>query len=266
MRPLDTAEIERDLLKRSPLLLLNTTEVAIRFVIQLVVANQFPVLLPAELWLDILDHYHKSSPPKYEAVRPTALTVSSTGRLLYCRTIKLNLGDLVSEHKILAQLSFDSFHPEDLTSSNRSGTQDTNPVYAIEFPRTATTTSVSSSSAALRVPDCLFVCVTVPDVIARLDGGRCWVCNGWRDICAGCAGVLALDFNACMGRGADLACPRCMGLEFMRVDKAFLQKYYCDQATAEEEEARTARLSARLAELGYDQKRASKDGPDGGCE
>lgn len=260
MRPLDPTEIEQDLLKRCSILLLNTTELAIRFVIQLVVANQFPVLLPAELWLDILDHYHKSSPPTYEAVRPTALTVSSTGRVLYCRTIK------PSEHIYLSQLSFDSRHPEDLTSSNRSGTQDADAVYAIDFPRTATTTSVSSTSAALRVPDCLFVGVTVPDVIARLDGGRCWFCNGWRDICAGCAGVRALHFNACMGRGADLACPRCMGLEFMRVDRAFLQKYYCDQATAEEEEARTARLSARLAELGYDQKKPSKDGFDGGCE
>ncbi|CAL8579638.1 hypothetical protein XPA_005373 [Xanthoria parietina] len=266
MRPLDAAEIEQDLLKRSPLLLLNTTEVAIRFVIQLVVANKFPVLLPAELWLDILDHYHQSSPPEYKAVRPTAIAVSSTGRLLHCRAIKLNSGDRGSGHAVLAQLSFDTRHPEDLTSSNRSGTQDADPVYAIEFPRTATTTSVSSTSAALCVPDCLFVSVTVPDVIARLDGGRCWFCNGWRDICADCADVRAPRLSACMGRGADLACPRCMGLEFMRVDRAFLKKYYCNQATAEEEEARTARLSARLAELGYDQKRASKGGPDGGCE
>ncbi|KAI4249447.1 MAG: hypothetical protein L6R42_008985 [Xanthoria sp. 1 TBL-2021] len=187
MRPLDAAEIQQDLLMRNTILLLDTTKVALRFVIQLVLADKFPVLLPTELWLDIIEH---------------------------------------------------------------------NPA----------TTGVSSTSTALHVPECLFIDTTVPDVIARLEGGRCWVCEGERDICPGCTRGVANEFDAFMGCGVDLACPLCMGLDFMQEDKAFLQKYYRDEPPAKEEEARKARVSARLAELGYDQKGASGDDSDGGLE
>ncbi|KAI4283571.1 MAG: hypothetical protein L6R38_002055 [Xanthoria sp. 2 TBL-2021] len=267
MRPLDAAEIQQDFLTREPILLLDTTKVAIRFVIQLVLADKFPVLLPTELWLDIIEQYHKASAPKYEAVRPTSITASPTGQVLHCRLVKLNLGDFESEYAVLtAEQLLESTHAYDEITTNFYAAEDTDTVYAIEYPRNAATTGVSSTITALRVPACLFIDITVPDVIARLDDGRCWVCEGEREICPGCTRGVANEFDAFMGCGVDLACPLCMGLDFMQEDKAFLQKYYRDGTPAKEEEARKARVSARLAELGYDQKRASDDDSDRGLE
>lgn len=252
---------------RNTILLLDTTKVALRFVIQLVLADKFPVLLPTELWLDIIEQYHKASPPKYEAVRPTSIAASPTGQILHCRMVKLNLGHFESEHAVLAAEQFLACsNAHDEITTNSFAAEDSYQVYAIKYPSNPATTGVSSTSTALHVPECLFIDTTVPDVIARLEGGRCWVCEGERDICPGCTRGVANEFDAFMGCGVDLACPLCMGLDFMQEDKAFLQKYYRDGPPAKEEEARKAQISARLAELGYDQKRASDDDSDEGLE
>lgn len=54
-----------------------------------------------------------------------------------------------------------------------------------------------------------------------------------------------------MGCGVDLACPLCLGLEFMRRDKELLEAYYWDGLPEEEEVARDLRFEERLGELGY---------------
>ena len=70
-------------------------------------------------------------------------------------------------------------------------------------------------------------------------------------ICPGCTGGVAQKFDAFMGCGVDLACPLCLGLDFMRRDKELLQEYYWDGLPEEEEEARRVRFEERLGELGY---------------
>ena len=54
-----------------------------------------------------------------------------------------------------------------------------------------------------------------------------------------------------MGCGVDLACPLCLGLDFMQKDKFLLKTYYYDPMPEEEESARSRQLEQRLSELGY---------------
>ena len=102
-------------------------------------------------------------------------------------------------------------------------------------------------------PHCVFDQVTVPDVSAHLQDEVCGVCNGenGHTICPGCSRRIAQKFDAFMGCGVDLACPLCLGLDFMRRDKELLRAYYWDGLPEEEEKARSLRFRKRLEELGY---------------
>ncbi|KZT57209.1 hypothetical protein CALCODRAFT_496328 [Calocera cornea HHB12733] len=98
----------------------------------------------------------------------------------------------------------------------------------------------------------LYCNITPPDVIARLEGGHCWFCHGSRNICAGCTGGVAQDFDVFMSCGTDLACPNCMGIDTALEDKEWQKRYLMgDGFTAEEIRDRTKHLNRRLAELGY---------------
>ena len=48
MRPLEIADIQQDLLSRGPILLLDTSVISIRYVIQLVLADKFAMLASDE--------------------------------------------------------------------------------------------------------------------------------------------------------------------------------------------------------------------------
>ena len=102
-------------------------------------------------------------------------------------------------------------------------------------------------------PPCLFHKTTVPDIIGHLQDSICHVCNfeDGHTICPGCTGGVAQKFDAFMGCGVDLACPLCLGLDFMRRDKELLQEYYWDGLPEEEKRARNLRFEERLGELGY---------------
>ncbi|KZO96842.1 hypothetical protein CALVIDRAFT_563485 [Calocera viscosa TUFC12733] len=111
------------------------------------------------------------------------------------------------------------------------------------------TVSLSGSSAGN-----LFCDVTSPDVVARLERGKCWFCYGTREICAGCTRGVAQEFDLFMSCGTDLACPNCMGIDIALEDKTFQQRllgYARPNVTAHEIRERTKHLNARLAELGY---------------
>ncbi|KAL8894932.1 MAG: hypothetical protein Q9192_003956 [Flavoplaca navasiana] len=254
MHPLEAADIQQDLLFRGPILLLDTSATAIRFVIQLVLADKFPILLPMELWLNIIDQYHKSTARNFVAVRATSISITPASKMLHCRKVLLDVSSSLDNTKAVIDAEDFLNHPPD----HDEGSQDYNlilaegpdEVCAIEFPNQGPTIT-STTTAALSAPNCLFTAVTVPDVIAWLEDGRCWVCRGRRWICPGCTGGVAQEFDAFMGCGVELACPLCMGLDFMQEDKEFLQEYYWDAPLADEKEARDARTSARLAELAY---------------
>ncbi|KAI0380662.1 hypothetical protein F5Y04DRAFT_281689 [Hypomontagnella monticulosa] len=97
----------------------------------------------------------------------------------------------------------------------------------------------------------LYTFCDVPDFIATMDGGGCYVCRGERFICPGCTGGIAQKFDAFMGCGVDLACPLCMGLRFSGIHRAFLQEYYWDKPSKYKAKEMREDLEDRLDELGY---------------
>lgn len=99
------------------------------------------------------------------------------------------------------------------------------------------------------MPPCLFSDVTVSDIIAWCEGGRCNLCNNQRYVCPSCGGMS--QFDVFMGCGVNLACPLCMGHDFLLEDKEYLKTHYWDEAPADDEEERRERVNNRLAELGY---------------
>ena len=114
-------------------------------------------------------------------------------------------------------------------------------------------TTVDTTSPTTYFPPCLFHDITVPDIIGHLQDDVCWVCKfeDGHTICPGCTGGVADKFDAFMGCGVLLACPLCLGLDFMQRDKALLETYYWDPMPEEEAEARSRRFESRLKELGY---------------
>ncbi|KAI4159307.1 MAG: hypothetical protein L6R39_000397 [Caloplaca ligustica] len=303
MRPLKSDEVRQDLVNKAPVLLLDTTKFALRYLIRQVEVGKMPGNLPTELWYDIIDISTAIAEPRYEAVRPIAFSSSEHEQILHCRGIILHWGDLGCKHmvrsadKFLQSLSFyeqmsqekrlelassrvstegpvnednDFLHPSDKPCHDaddkiRLSTEDTDTTYAIDFPRDTTS---NAPTPALHLPDCLFTAVTVPEVIAWLKDGRCWVCNGERSICPGCTGGIASLFDAFMGCGVDLACPLCLGLSFMEEDKDYCEDYYEVDPPSDVKAARMARLRSRWAELGYRGVgfRQDPDGRKGGAD
>ncbi|KAL8876500.1 MAG: hypothetical protein Q9198_005318 [Flavoplaca austrocitrina] len=253
MRPLDANEINQDLLIRGPTLLLDTTKFAIRFIIQLVLANEFPLQLPAELWLNIINQYCESTLPNYVAVQPTSISTSPMGQLLRSRTVKSNERGLNDKNDPIRSAEFflNNLHRtnKDCKKHCLFPTEDTDSTYAIEFPNISP--YGTSTTAGLRMPDCLFTAITFDGVTAWLDFGRCWVCRGTRDICPGCTKGVGKDIDVWIGHGIDLACPLCMGLDCIQKDKAFLKMYYDENPPAEEKEARDDRVARQMGTLGY---------------
>lgn len=256
MHPLKSADLQPDLLAKKPILLLDTTSLPIHTLISYIVADALPGAagkLPTELWLKIIE-YTKTEDAKHEAVQPTSIIPAKRGTVLHCQVVDLDLGDFANRAEVEAA---EEWLQSPLTyDQQQCGIEDvfgakvvTNKTHAIIFP--SAPVSSGASVPALSVPDCLFTAITVPDVISWLRDGRCWVCRGEHEICPGCTGGKAQEFDAFMGCGVMLACPLCMGLEFMDEDKAFLQKYYWEEPPAKEKAARDARLRARWAELGY---------------
>ena len=249
MRPLEAAEIQQDLLTRESTLLLDTTQLAIRSVIQMVLAYRFPLKLPTELWLNIITQYRKCTMHNYMAVRPTSLSITARGRVLRSRAVEADVNPLTGKGTALDG----EFFLNRLHASNKDSIQHypyvaegTDRTYAIEFPNISFTNT--STTSALRVPNCLFTAITLEDVLGWLEKGGCWVCRGTRDICPGCVGV-DQRLDMWISPGVNFACPLCLGLDFVQEDKAFLEKYRHDEPPAEEKKRRDARVSARLAEL-----------------
>lgn len=251
MHSLTSSDLNPDLLNKKPILLLNSSLIPIRSLIRYITARAFPGTagkVPIEIWLRIID-YMQIKDAIHEAVRPTSIASSKGGTLLHCQVVDLDIGTFADRVKVEAAerwLPFPRAYDEDSEIDFTFAAKVvTNKTYAISFPQAPATSG--SSIPALTIPDCLFTAITVPDVISRVENGDCWVCDGERHICPGCTGGRADKFDAFMGCGVLLACPLCMGIEFMQEDKEFCEKYYWEKAPLEEKAAREAGLRARRA-------------------
>ncbi|KAK3361031.1 hypothetical protein B0T24DRAFT_643383 [Lasiosphaeria ovina] len=99
----------------------------------------------------------------------------------------------------------------------------------------------------------LYYNVEVPDVIARIDRGRCWVCSG-RFIgcisgrCAGSAKEMFGFDREHIGCGSSLVCPLCVGME---LSDDHLDSLHWEEHSGKRDEKMERRIKARLSELGY---------------
>lgn len=187
--------------QKKPVLLLNTSILPIRYITRQVSAAKLPGNLPTEIWSLIINQLIESCKPKYKAVRPISVSSTPRGQILYCRGVRLCLGEyeeMVDENAVInAEEFLQSPHSfEEKDKGRRKGEEeeeeeervsvfaasDTDCAYGIMF------LGDNNKSSVLRTPDCLFKDITVPDVITFLNDGCCWVCDGKQGICPGRTG------------------------------------------------------------------------------
>ncbi|KAK0702061.1 hypothetical protein B0T26DRAFT_735691 [Lasiosphaeria miniovina] len=99
----------------------------------------------------------------------------------------------------------------------------------------------------------LYYDIDVPDVIARIDRGSCWVCSGRFIGCIGgrCAGLAMEMFGfdrEQLGCGFSLVCPLCVGID---LSDDHLDSLHRQERIGESDEEIEQRIKARLSELGY---------------
>lgn len=257
MRRLPSAHLKPALLEQKPVLLLNISTLSIRTFVNYITANPFSgaaARVPTEIWLNIIE-YAKPKKEEYEAVQPVDMISSGTGTILHCRVIKLDFHTWNDRYEVTnTDQWLKSPHTYDQGPGNdyKFEYRKTDTVYAVSYPSPLAAAGASTStSPPLSPPACLFTAVTVPDLIARLEDGDCWVCEGKRDVCPGCTGGKAQKFDADMGCGVSLACPLCMGIEFMEDHKRYLEAYYYVGPPADLKAEWDEELRDRKAELGY---------------
>lgn len=251
MYPLKYADLKDIKLEEKPIFLLNTTLLPIRQIIQQIQNDNVRGNLPLEIWCMIVEEYIKSCKPHYKSVQPISISSSAGKQIIHCRGVELDMRPFEDDTGVIKAekwLDFPECHGSDTVT-----------LYDIVF--------LESLTSALRMPKCLFSDLIVPDVIAFLQDGECWVCEERRVVCPGCPGAKGDYFGAITGCGASLACPPCLGLEFMAVDKAYHEEYYEIVPPTEQKAARDKRFRDRLIEFGYLQQwEARLKGPLHNCQ
>ena len=261
MRPLKSSDVTATFLTDRPFLLLNVVAFNTCYLGSLLAKNVLKskggITLPQEIWLKIFEALHRS-PPDYHLAR--ALTAKSYGGKVTL-SCKVELSALTSPLACLDnknQVKVIEFYlavpdgQHDLSFLEEIKTSALRPSPTSKFLSVTFAESNNSDQRPFS-PQGLFFEITVPDVIAHLQDYVCGVCCGGNGhtICPGCTGGVAQRFGAFMGCGVDLACPLCLGLDFMREDKELLQDFYWDEMPEEEKKARIRRFATRLEELGY---------------
>ena len=94
---------------------------------------------------------------------------------------------------------------------------------------------------------CLYAELTVPDVIARIEGGKCGLCGGKRSLCVGCNGA-AFDLFMDARCGPVVVCPICVDVTLSLSHQELLED--CDWNFREEKEIDEC-VNGRLVALGY---------------
>ncbi|KAM0794015.1 hypothetical protein BDR22DRAFT_49337 [Usnea florida] len=260
MHPLTPSSINLSFRTHLPYLLLDASAFSTRYIGSLLsrdlITSRGGISLPQEIWHTIFNLL-PTTPPIYYLARPRRITPHGDGLLLQCEidTSALisspeyidNEAEILLVEKYLAspgQHDDPDLFIQDLLSTRSTQPQPTSHFFTI---------TLTSAPHAIFLPDCLFSDITVPDLMGRLQEYVCHVCR-FRDghtICPGCTGGVASRYGAFMGCGVDLACPLCLGLDFMQEDKSLLQHYYWEGLPEEEERARSHRFKSRLKELGY---------------
>ncbi|KAI4187957.1 MAG: hypothetical protein L6R41_002461 [Letrouitia leprolyta] len=262
MRPLISADLTSTLLSKKPILLVNTSILPLRSFTRYILANAFHGAagrIPTETWLKIIG-YAKIQNARYEVIQPIDMTSSEkTGTTLHRRALRLDVDtwknkyEVINTNQCLASPPTYDQTPGGVEYEFNPLKIDT--VYAIPYPRPAPMITGSNTPVsiilALTLLTCLFTSITVPDLIACLEEGDCWICERKRSICPGCTGGVAQEFEAFMSCGVDLTCPLCMGLELMEDHQRFLQEHYWEGPPLDLKAEWDEELEERKAELGF---------------
>ena len=260
MHPLTPSSITLSFRTHLPYLLLDKSAFSTRHIGSLLskdaIRSRGGISLPQEIWHTMFSLIPAKAPSYYLA-RPLRVTSRGDDVILYCEidaTALIMSPDIIdNEDEIRAVEDHLAFPDQDDEQRDPFVQRQLDTPNPPKTPSRFFTFTVTSARHATFLPDCLFHDITVPDLIGRLQQYECHVCefrNG-HTICPGCTGGVAQRYGAFMGCGVGLACPLCLGLEFMREDKRLLKKYYYDELPEEEERARSDRFESRLKELGY---------------
>ncbi|KAI1136141.1 hypothetical protein F5Y05DRAFT_415324 [Hypoxylon sp. FL0543] len=257
MKSVKRDDVARKRFTKDSLLLLNTSKLGIRYVMQLLhrsntnVRSKGGISLPTELWTGILKFARKGTKDEFCLVKASVVSELPDMVVLRCDRHKFDC----PEDEVLAGDLGDERSVKDFEYYLRCATPSTAESLKIELPKLSLLTGPENSfivvlDATPTVP-CLYTCLEVADIIARLDDGSCWVCDGKRFICPGCTGGVTEEFGVFMSCGVDLACPLCMGVDFSQDHKSYLENYVWVEAPKEEEEEMEEQVGDRLKELGY---------------
>ncbi|KAI1440899.1 hypothetical protein F5Y02DRAFT_322575 [Annulohypoxylon stygium] len=236
MRPLEIADAPQISPEMEGLYLLNDAKVDPHYFEQLlnrkgtVIRSKAGSSLPNELWAAILEFAYTGE----DSFRLAMIeTVSASPEALVLRCFKYDFVDSEEEVQSLAGrlpnrdwvLAFEDYltraKPEKKLVEFKGFheyllSRDPDPKNNYEVVLDTTTKN-----------QCIYTCLTVPDVIAKIDDDWCCFCNRRRFICPGCTGGQIQKYgDLFMGCGVDLACPLCMGLDFSEYHKDVLEKHY----------------------------------------
>ncbi|KAI1379846.1 hypothetical protein F4677DRAFT_296407 [Hypoxylon crocopeplum] len=273
MKPVTIAHFSQGRLTNDTLLFLNTTTLRLRYVTRLLTHNNTNLIirskggktLPNEIWAMILN-FAKDMKDSFCLVKADIVTASPNITLLRCFRHKFDR----PEDELLAGGLNDSQCVFEFEQYLSSATQyDAEALYTeppellkLSGPDDIFDVVLDTTST----DPCLFTIRDVPDLIATIDDGGCWVCLGERFICPGCTGGKAQKFGAFMGCGVELACPLCMGIEFSSNHEYFLETYYSREAPKDKAEDMLELLEERLEELGYMDVEVPEDAWKGGTQ
>ncbi|OTA55992.1 hypothetical protein K449DRAFT_387756 [Hypoxylon sp. EC38] len=258
-------DVSRGLFEQNGLLLLNIGILGPHYMTQLITRGNSKVLsksgksLPNEIWTMILKFAHEGMSDKwYEGtnsdfclVKAELVSASPENMLIRCfrhafdsPTDELVDDVLVDEGSVYG---FERYLASTAPSTAKTLDIELPELQRLSGPDTTFDIILDTTSTA----PYLYASLSVPDIIATINHGNCWVCREERFICPGCTGGIAQQFDVFMGCGVGLSCPLCMGTNFSQRHKSFLESNYWSKAPEDEAEDMLYVIEDRLEELGY---------------
>ncbi|KAI1808732.1 hypothetical protein F4811DRAFT_559118 [Daldinia bambusicola] len=274
MRPVKITDFSQGSLTEASLLLLSTDRQGIQYLAHLLARNgtdngirskEGGVKLPNEIWLMILAFARKGTKDRFRLVKAEqqqqqqqqqreGSSASPDTMLLRCTRHEF-VPPEDDEYLLAAANLVDKDSVRDFERYLECSSSSTAAELGSKIPELRKLTGPENTFEVVldgsNKNPCLYGFLDVPDFIARLEEGECWVCDGSRFICPGCTGGVASRFDAFMGCGVDLACPLCMGLEFSQSHKFFLETYYYEPPDDSQRQDTLEWIEDRLKELGY---------------
>ena len=221
------------------------------------ITSKHGVELPTEVWLMIFTlALAEKRKPDFQIVRILSVENSLLGKIIHCTRLDTSglpeCGSLENSTKV-REFEWLLAYPDSSAARSAFPAFDIDQTELQDEDEEIFSVTLDNSGADQRLlPPCLFIDISVPDIIAYVEGGKCRVCEPDRYICPDpVCGEAGRAFETVLDRCAELPCPLCLGLDFMREDEEFHQRYDGDHPSEEEEEERCEKIECRHRELGY---------------